>query len=73
MGSGSGPDPIFILGAFCRGAWGGGFVGRSCGFERCFADGVSGLAGLGSALPTASGVWLVWAVLRRFGRGLVCL
>ena len=49
MGSGSGPDPIFILGAFCRWAWGCGFMGRSCGFERRFAGGVLGLVGLSRA------------------------
>ena len=65
MGSGSGPDPIFILGAFCQGAaWGGGFVGRSCGCERRFAGGDLGLAGLCGALPAASGGWRVWLVLR---------
>lgn len=46
-------------------------MGQSCGFERRFAGGVLGLAGLGSALPAASGVWLVWAVLRARARLLM--
>ena len=68
MGSGSGPDPIFILGAFCRWAWGGGFVGRSCGFERRFAGGVWGLAGLVSASgASGAGSFAYESVCRRAG------
>ena len=40
-------------------AWGGGFAGRS--------------QGLSDVLPLVIWGWLVWAMLRRFGRGLVCL
>ena len=46
-------------------------MGRSCGFERRFADGVLGLVGLGDALPAASWGRLVWLVLRARARLLM--
>lgn len=62
-----------LSGLVIRGCLGRRIRGAVSGFERRFAAGDLGLAGLGGVLPLVIWGWLVWAMLRRFGRGLVCL